>query len=50
VKIESSATKYITNIDGTITLPYEEGLLEWLQQQYPYSKYRIVELHNEMVS
>jgi hypothetical protein len=34
---------YITNITGDIKLPYEPGLLEWLQANYPYSKYRIVE-------
>ena len=39
---------WIQNKDGTIKLPFEEGLLEWLQKQYPYSKYHIVELHNEM--
>jgi hypothetical protein len=34
---------YITNCDGSIKLPWEPDLLEWLQEQYPYSKYRIVE-------
>ena len=33
---------YITNKHKTITLPYEEGLLEWLQEKYPNSQYRIV--------
>jgi hypothetical protein len=33
---------YITNSTGNIKLPNEPGLLEWLQQQYPYSKYRLV--------
>lgn len=32
---------YITNRDGTINLPWEPDLLEWLQEQYPYSQYRI---------
>ena len=35
--------KYITNITGEIKLPWEPGLLEWLQERYPASKYRIVE-------
>jgi hypothetical protein len=34
----------ITNITGEIRLPWEPGLLEWLQEQYPASKYRVVEL------
>jgi hypothetical protein len=34
---------YITESTGTIQLPYEPGLLEWLQARYPYSKYRIVD-------
>jgi hypothetical protein len=34
---------YITNAEGSIRLPVEPGLLEWLQTQYPYSKYHIVE-------
>jgi hypothetical protein len=25
-------------------LPWEPGLLEWLQEHYPASKYRVVEL------
>jgi hypothetical protein len=33
---------YIANHDNTIRLPYEPGLLEWLQARYPYSRYRIV--------
>ena len=35
---------YITNITGEIKLPWEPGLLEWLQEHYPASKYRVVEL------
>jgi len=34
----------ITNITGEIKLPWESGLLEWLQEQYPASQYRVVEL------
>lgn len=34
---------YITNKFDSIRLPVEQGLLEWLQVQYPASKYRIVE-------
>ncbi len=33
---------YITNKQGTVNLPYEPGLVEWLQEHYPASKYRIV--------
>jgi hypothetical protein len=36
--------KYIINKDATIKLPFEEGLLEWLREMYPYSEYCIVEL------
>lgn len=35
--------RYITNITGEIKLPWEPELLEWLQEQYPASKYHIVE-------
>jgi hypothetical protein len=34
---------YIVNITGEIRLPYEPGLLEWLQERYPYSKYHLEE-------
>ena len=34
----------ISNQKGDIQLPAEEGLLEWLQAQYPASKYHLVEL------
>jgi hypothetical protein len=27
-----------------VVLPWEEGLLEWLQERYPYSRYQVVEL------
>jgi hypothetical protein len=33
---------YITNYNDTIQLPWEPGLLEWLQAKYPHSRYRIV--------
>jgi hypothetical protein len=35
--------KYITNKFDSIRLPIEEGLLEWLQERYPASKYHIKE-------
>jgi hypothetical protein len=38
--------KYIANKDNTIVYPWEEGLLEWLQDNYPYSCYREVELEH----
>jgi hypothetical protein len=36
--------KYITNKFNSIRLPDEPGLLEWLQETYPFSKYYIVEV------
>jgi len=33
--------KYITDKTNTVFLPNEPGLLEWLQENYPYSKYRL---------
>lgn len=36
--------RYITNQAQSVNLPYEEGMLEWLIEMYPYSKYRIVEV------
>ena len=35
--------KYITNKFESIRLPVEPGLLEWLQEKYPASKYYIKE-------
>jgi hypothetical protein len=35
--------KYITNKFDSIRLPFEEGMLEWLMENYPHSQYRIVE-------
>jgi len=34
--------KFILNKAGNIKLPYEPGLLEWLQEKYPASQYRII--------
>jgi hypothetical protein len=34
---------YITNKFDSIRLPNEPGLLEWLQETYPKSEYRVVE-------
>ena len=34
---------YITNKFDSIRLPNEPGMLEWLQERYPYSEYRVVE-------
>jgi hypothetical protein len=34
---------YITNKFDSIRLPNEPGMLEWLQEQYPNSEYRVVE-------
>jgi hypothetical protein len=34
----------ISNRDGTIQLPAEPGLLEWLQENYPNSQYHLIEL------
>ena len=34
----------ISNKDGTIQFHDEPGLLEWLVEHYPYSKYHLVEL------
>jgi hypothetical protein len=36
--------KYITNKYNSIKLPNEPGMLEWLQENYPRSDYRIVEV------
>jgi hypothetical protein len=36
--------KVIVNSAETVMLPWEEGLLEWLQECYPYSNYQVVEL------
>ena len=36
--------RVIVNSAETVVLPWEEGLLEWLQERYPYSRYQVVEL------
>jgi hypothetical protein len=36
--------RYITNKAETVVLPYEEGMLEWLLENYPFSSYHIVEV------
>jgi hypothetical protein len=36
--------KYITNKFESIRFPYEEDLLQWLQETYPYSKYHVKEI------
>jgi hypothetical protein len=35
--------RYITNRYQSVELPWEPGLVEWLQQRYPLSHYQIVE-------
>jgi hypothetical protein len=34
---------YITNKYDSIRLPNEPGMLEWLQERYPYSEYKVIE-------
>ena len=34
----------ISNKIGDIQLPVQEGLLEWLQTNYPYSQYHLEEI------
>jgi hypothetical protein len=34
----------ISNKTGNIQFPVEEGLLEWLQENYPYSQYHLAEI------
>lgn len=34
----------ITDRSGDIQLPAQEGLLEWLQANYPYSQYHLLEI------
>jgi hypothetical protein len=41
---------YICNRTGTVVVEYEPELLEWLQQQYPFSGYHLVEVEHEDVS
>jgi hypothetical protein len=35
--------RIIINKTGEIRLPYQEGLLEWLQENYPFSQYKIID-------
>ena len=35
---------YIQNKSGRVILPNEPGMLDWLQENYPSSKYYIVEV------
>jgi len=37
--------KYITNKYHSVNIPYEEGMIEWLQENYPFSEYKIVEVN-----
>ena len=39
--------KYITNRYESVVLPWEPGLIEWLHEHYPRSKYHIVEVPND---
>ena len=39
-------TRYITNRYESVVLPWEPGLIEWLHEHYPRSKYHIVEVPN----
>jgi hypothetical protein len=39
-----SDRKMIFTKDMSVGLPWEEGLLEWLQEHYPYSGYHVVTL------
>jgi len=41
---------YICNRTGTIVVEYEPELLEWLQQQYPFSGYHLIEVEHESVA
>ena len=36
--------RVIVNSAETVVLPWEEGLLEWLQEHDPYSRYQVVEI------
>jgi hypothetical protein len=40
-------TRYITNCYESVVLPWEPGLIEWLHEHYPRSKYHIVEVSAE---
>jgi hypothetical protein len=36
--------KVISNKDGEVQFAYDPELLSWLQENYPFSKYHVVEL------
>jgi len=36
--------RYIADKTHTVFLPYEDGMIEWLNEHYPHSKYRIIEV------
>jgi len=36
--------KIISNKDGEVQFAYDPELLEWLQDNYPYSEYRVIEI------
>jgi hypothetical protein len=41
--------RYITNRFHSVVLPYEEGMIEWLHENYPMSKYYIVEVNDDEI-
>jgi hypothetical protein len=43
-QILMSERKMIFTKDMSVGLPWEEGLLEWLHKNYPYSGYHVVTL------
>jgi hypothetical protein len=36
--------QYISNQARTVFLPWEPGMIEWLQANYPYSQYHVVQV------
>ena len=40
----------IANRSGAFRFPNDEELLEWLQTNYHYSQYQLVEVEDEVVS
>ena len=41
---------YICNRTGTVVVEYEPELLAWLQRQYPFSGYHLVEVEHATVA
>jgi len=41
---------WIVNQAGTIQFPYDDELLVWLQENYPYSRYQLMETKDDLVS